>query len=511
VVRGGRGGLVTGDARYAKRTDAKGEFALEFPGSLDQVPRDRPPSYAVVAHDPEGRWANAVGERFAPAPGAAKAVELRMTAGGRVRGRVTDPAGRPVARIEVEAVPDDDADRGYYNPRALTDADGRYDLGPVRPARYTVCPDTSFGANVAADARRQGRPLTVEADRAREGVDLTYDSPPPPPVPDGYEGEWGNRPVAAAVDPPASRPAARPATRPAAEPPPSPAPSTLPTPNPAGPLPPDAGGPPPGSVTIDPRDGWSAVAWASDLNTRATRIDQAGEHPAFVVDEPGKRGVWLKEIGPPVDPARHPIIVLRYRATNVAPVRYAVWLDDGTGPNNGKGVWAVDCAELVADGQVREVRRDLSKPGRPGLPTTGRFDSVAIGVSAVPGAKASLEVIDLGSSRQGRQGRRPRRLPATTTPATTTPATTTTAPNPAEPPALLKGRVVLRDRPDVGVAEATVRGVSPGGDFLRGTSGPDGTFTATHRPAAEILFHAATADRRCRAAAGQGRRGGGRG
>lgn len=168
---------------------------------------------------------------------------------------------------------------------------------------------------------------------------------------------------------------------------------------------PPAGGQPPAErrpaagrgdvVRVDPVEGWGGVAWASDLNTSATRVDTSGTYPRYTVDEPGKRGVWLKQLDPPVDPARHPILVLRYRAGNVAPTRYAIWLDDGTGPNNGKGVWAIDSGELVADGQVHEVRRDLRQPGRPGLPTAGRFGEVALGVSAQPGGPGWLELVDL--------------------------------------------------------------------------------------------------------------------
>jgi hypothetical protein len=56
----------------------------------------------------------------------------------------------------------------------------------------------------------------------------------------------------------------------------------------------------PGAVRIDRAGGWVAVPWASDLNTDAAHLDAAGEHPRYSVEEAGKRGVWLKEVNPPI-------------------------------------------------------------------------------------------------------------------------------------------------------------------------------------------------------------------
>jgi hypothetical protein len=64
-------------------------------------------------------------------------------------------------------------------------------------------------------------------------------------------------------------------------------------------------------------------------------------------------------------------------------------------------------------------------------------------------------------------------------------------------PKTFKGRVVRRDRPDAGVAEATIQGESLGDDTFRieGTSGADGSFTA-YRPSSDVYLHASTADRK---------------
>ena len=195
-------GLETGDARYSKQSDAEGKFVVHFP-NLDRVfaSASRPArDYAIVAHDTRGRWANAVSEPFTAEPGQATDLTLRMTRGGRVRGRVVDPAGKPVAQIEVEAVARDGMDRAYYNPRALTDGDGRFDLGPMRGGDYTLQADTSFGVNIMYEPRQETRAITVKDGETVSAVQLIYQGPPPPPVPEWYYQTTGA---------PASRPAAR--------------------------------------------------------------------------------------------------------------------------------------------------------------------------------------------------------------------------------------------------------------------------------------------------------------
>jgi beta-lactamase regulating signal transducer with metallopeptidase domain/protocatechuate 3,4-dioxygenase beta subunit len=185
------GGMLTGDSRYAAVTDANGSFSMQVP-ELGRRTASRPvdAEYAVVAYDPWRRWANGLGGRFAPAVGAKHTDLIHMSAGGRVRGRVVDGAGRPVARIEVEGVAADGLDKGYYDPRVMTDGAGRFDLGPMRPGTYTVYADTNYGVNLAPTAVAYPNPIDVAEGDAIALGDLTYTGPPPPPVPEHFENEY---------------------------------------------------------------------------------------------------------------------------------------------------------------------------------------------------------------------------------------------------------------------------------------------------------------------------------
>ena len=60
-----------------------------------------------------------------------------------------------------------------------------------------------------------------------------------------------------------------------------------------------------------------------------------------------------------MDLNRYPFLVLRYRATNVAKTAaYNIWLDDGSG-SFGHGLIPLFLDQLLTDGKVHEVRRDL--------------------------------------------------------------------------------------------------------------------------------------------------------
>lgn len=173
-------GLMTGDARYSKKTDAQGRFDLIF------AIVTRPANYAIVAFDQSGQWANGVSEKFLATPGMDHEVVIKLNSGGRVMGRVQTSAGAPVAGIEVEAYADDRMDRQYYSPRQITDAEGRFDLGPMRPATYRLVPDTRFGVNMAINPYDIKEQIEVREGETLNNVTIIYDGPPPPPVPERY-------------------------------------------------------------------------------------------------------------------------------------------------------------------------------------------------------------------------------------------------------------------------------------------------------------------------------------
>jgi len=189
-------GLLTGDNRYSKITDADGRFTLSFP-NLDNAEKQ----YAVVANDRSGHWANVNSEPFVATAGGSKSYVMQLTRGGRVQGRVVDTHGNPVPRIEVEAIAADGMDRDYYNPRTLTDADGRFEINAMRPANYAIQPDISFGVNVMHEPTQTPKEVNViEGDLVVVG-DLVYTGPPVPPVPEVYEQYYGNRRQTPATQP----------------------------------------------------------------------------------------------------------------------------------------------------------------------------------------------------------------------------------------------------------------------------------------------------------------------
>ncbi len=187
--------LETGDSRYSVRTDDDGRFTLFFPElkysrNADDVPGIR---VAVVVQDPQGRWANVVSEVFDASAGDSKSFTLRMTPGATVRGKVVDAEGKPVPSIEVEAVAADKLDRSYYNPRAITDEHGNFDLGPIRPGEYSIYSDTTFGVNISSDALARPTKITVTEGQVVSDMTIKYDGPQPPPIPKQYEQYYGNR------------------------------------------------------------------------------------------------------------------------------------------------------------------------------------------------------------------------------------------------------------------------------------------------------------------------------
>ena len=136
------------------------------------------------------------------------------------------------------------------------------------------------------------------------------------------------------------------------------------------------------AVVLETHLVWRSRHWAGRNNTWRVDQDLKREHPRFTVREPRKCHVWTCSLHLPVPVHQYPILVLTYRATQARLDRgYVLWLDDGLGANAGKGFVAFTPRDLVDDGQVHEVRRDLRK-------FKPRGDIVELALGAAAGEKA---------------------------------------------------------------------------------------------------------------------------
>ena len=124
---------LTGNGRTLSSRSSQGRY--EFAGL-------QPGQYEVSVDFPDGYmgWAPI---RAAEIPNARACVEenFNVRANGRIGGRLVDSTGRGVARIQVNAVPDDvDLDREEYVDAvsAFSDDDGYFELRQLPPGRYIV-------------------------------------------------------------------------------------------------------------------------------------------------------------------------------------------------------------------------------------------------------------------------------------------------------------------------------------------------------------------------------------
>ena len=183
-------GMLTGDARYARRTDAKGNFKLTFPILATDGRDGGGIKYAIVASDTQHRWANATGDWFSPTVGQKLSLTLKMTPGARLRGRIVRSDGQPVAHLEVQGQADDQLDRMYYNPRTLTDEGGHFELGSMRAGQYSIYLNPEQGRVTSRSDPTPATTRVAGGDRVDVG-DIKYDGPAPSPVPAWYSQTYG--------------------------------------------------------------------------------------------------------------------------------------------------------------------------------------------------------------------------------------------------------------------------------------------------------------------------------
>lgn len=166
----GYGSSLTGDTRYSVSTDAQGNFTMKAPAGKDF-------HYHLIAHDGKyqqwRKWANGAGEALHTKPGdKIDGVELRLTRGGTVRGKVLTRNGTPRANVQVRAVAVDKRDHRYYVLTTRTDEEGRYELRHISPGSHYVqvepfrdiertIPDTTRLVEVTSNSNQDGVDLTA--------------------------------------------------------------------------------------------------------------------------------------------------------------------------------------------------------------------------------------------------------------------------------------------------------------------------------------------------------------
>jgi hypothetical protein len=154
-------------------------------------------------------------------------------------------------------------------------------------------------------------------------------------------------------------------------------------------------------IVISPDGRWSpARGWGGNLyrHTKNARINKTEGHLEFIVEDANSLHVW-RRYGLSVPIADYPIVVFTYRARNVAPGWYTIWMDDGAGPSGGCIVFRP--GQLIVDGKKHEIRADLRKVRDEHkhkilkLYEKGTIKGMALGVRAGNKTPAVLEFIDL--------------------------------------------------------------------------------------------------------------------
>jgi len=158
--------------------------------------------------------------------------------------------------------------------------------------------------------------------------------------------------------------------------------------------------PPERGVALTTSD-WSSSGWAIDNDADAQHfsLEVAGNVTKFVVLDPGKWHVWIRNVEPVVDLRRYPILVMQYRSTAAGvplgmPARYALWLDDGTGPNVG-GLYYCPPDYLIHDGRMHTFRADLRKRDTKNQFPRGPISGMALGVCCKEKVPATFELLAL--------------------------------------------------------------------------------------------------------------------
>jgi hypothetical protein len=164
----GSGNSLTGDTRFSVETDAKGRFELTLPASGER-------EYNLVAHDGKYQqwrtWANGVQRPFSTKPGERRSVVLLLTRPARVRGRVVDGNGNPIADREVRASAADRLENRYYDPTVKTAANGTFDLKFIRPGEQFI-QVAPFWLDARQGPTQSSQTVTLEPGETKEGLNF---------------------------------------------------------------------------------------------------------------------------------------------------------------------------------------------------------------------------------------------------------------------------------------------------------------------------------------------------
>ena len=136
---------------------------------------------------------------------------------------------------------------------------------------------------------------------------------------------------------------------------------------------------------------WWTSHWAGLNNTSAVAMESHETLDRFIVTESSRRKVWVKYFDVPIDPQRYPIAVLTYRARNTDPQHetYALYIDDGCGPDYG-GLMPFLQRDIVPDGQLHVLSCDLRT-----MKPIGDLIGLAVGVYSDAIGPAQFDLIDL--------------------------------------------------------------------------------------------------------------------
>ncbi|HUP80542.1 MAG TPA: hypothetical protein VM260_18480 [Pirellula sp.] len=122
---------MTGDTRFSTKTDANGKYRVVMPaGNWFR--------YNLMAHDGDYQewrtWANGVGEAMFSSPGEVYTdINLTLTHPATVRGQVL-VKGIPLITAQAK----DLFENRYYNPSAIINEDGCFELKFIRAGEQTL-------------------------------------------------------------------------------------------------------------------------------------------------------------------------------------------------------------------------------------------------------------------------------------------------------------------------------------------------------------------------------------